>query len=93
MRDYGGMVSFELKKNNLKQATSLLSNLKLFKLAESLGGVESLISHPYSMTHASLSKEQKKINNITEGLIRISIGIENHEDLINDLINGFNKLK
>ena len=45
------------------------------------------------MTHASLSKEQKKINNITEGLIRISIGIENHEDLINDLINGFNKLK
>ena len=93
MRDFGGMVSFELKKNNLKQATSLLSNLKLFKLAESLGGVESLISHPYSMTHASLSKEQKKINNITEGLIRISIGIENHEDLINDLINGFNKLK
>ena len=67
--------------------------MKLFKLAESLGGVESLISHPFSMTHASLSKEQKEINNITEGLVRISVGIENYEDLINDLSIAFNKLK
>jgi len=93
MKDFGGMVSFQLKKNNFKQATKFLSNLKLFKLAESLGGVESLISHPYSMTHASLSNEQKNLNSITEGLIRISIGIENHEDLINDLEKGFKKLK
>ena len=93
MNDFGGMVSFQFKKNNFKLTTKFLSNLKLFKLAESLGGVESLISHPFSMTHASLSKEQKKINNITEGLVRISIGIEHYEDLINDLSKAFNKLK
>tara|TARA_Y100001933_G_scaffold53647_1_gene52895 strand:- start:851 stop:2002 length:1152 start_codon:yes stop_codon:yes gene_type:complete len=93
MRDFGGMVSFKLKKNSFSYAKKFLSNLKVFTLAESLGGVESLISHPFSMTHASLSDELKAKNKITESLIRISVGIENHEDLINDLSKSFNKLK
>ncbi len=93
MNDFGGMISFQFKGNDFKLTKRFLSNLKLFKLAESLGGVESLISHPFSMTHASLSKEQKKINHITEGLVRISVGIEHYEDLINDLSKAFNKLK
>jgi len=93
MKDFGGMISFQFKGNNFKLTKKFLSNLKLFKLAESLGGVESLISHPFSMTHASLSKEQKKINHITEGLVRISVGVEHSEDLINDLSKAFNKLK
>ena len=93
MKDFGGMISFQFKGNNFKLTKKFLSNLKLFKLAESLGGVESLISHPFSMTHASLSKEQKKINHITEGLVRISVGVEHYEDLINDLSKAFNKLK
>ena len=93
MKGFGGMISFQFKGNNFKLTKKFLSNLKLFKLAESLGGVESLISHPFSMTHASLSKEQKKINHITEGLIRISVGVEHFEDLINDLSKAFNKLK
>jgi len=93
MSGFGGMVSFQFKKNDFKLTKKFLSKLKLFKLAESLGGVEYLISHPFSMTHASLSDKQKEINNITEGLVRISIGIEHHEDLINDLSTAFNKLK
>ena len=93
MRDFGGMVSFKLKMNSFNVAKKFLSNLKIFTLAESLGGVESLISHPSSMTHASLSKELKAKNKITDSLIRISVGIENHEDLINDLSKSFNKLK
>tara|TARA_B100000579_G_C22829742_1_gene855252 strand:- start:2149 stop:2553 length:405 start_codon:yes stop_codon:yes gene_type:complete len=93
MRNFGGMVSFKLKKNSFAIAKKFLANLKIFTLAESLGGVESLISHPSSMTHASLSAELKKKNQITDSLIRISVGIENHEDLINDLSKSFNKLK
>ena len=65
MRDFGGMVSFKLKKNSFSDAKKFLSNLKVFTLAESLGGVESLISHPFSMTHASLSDELKAKNKIT----------------------------
>ena len=87
------MVSFKLKKNNFGIVKKFLSNLKIFTLAESLGGVESLISHPSSMTHASLSAELKLKNKITDSLVRISVGIENHEDLINDLSKSFNKLK
>ncbi len=93
MKGFGGMVSFKLKKNNFGIVKKFLSNLKIFTLAESLGGVESLISHPSSMTHASLSAELKLKNKITDSLVRISVGIENHEDLINDLSKSFNKLK
>ena len=89
MRDYGGMVSFELKKNNLKQATSLLSNLKLFKLAESLGGVESLIEHPAIMTHGSINPQKRKELGILDNFVRISVGIEDIDDLIFDLNSAF----
>ena len=70
-----------------------LSSTKLFKLAESLGGVESLISHPASMTHASIPKSEREKNNLSDSLIRISVGIENSEDLINDLNNALLVLK
>jgi cystathionine beta-lyase/cystathionine gamma-synthase len=70
----------------------LISSTKLFKLAESLGGVESLISHPASMTHASIPKEEREKNNLSESLIRISIGIEEPEDLINDLKQAFSRI-
>ena len=92
MRDFGGMMSFTLKNNSFNDAIKIIQNTKLFKLAESLGGVESLISHPASMTHASIPKEEREKNNISDSLIRISIGIEDYEDLINDLSHAINKI-
>ena len=92
MRKFGGMISFTLKNNSFDKAITLISATKLFKLAESLGGVESLISHPASMTHASIPKEEREKNNLSESLIRISIGIEEPEDLINDLKQAFSKI-
>lgn len=93
MRDFGGMLSFTLKNNSFDDAVQIISNTKLFKLAESLGGVESLISHPPSMTHASIPKEEREKNNLSDSLIRISIGIENGDDLVNDLNQAFKSLK
>lgn len=84
MRGFGGMVSFEVK-GGLEAAKNLLKNTELFSLAESLGGVESLIEHPASMTHASLPQETREKLGISDGLIRISVGIEDVEDLIGDL--------
>ena len=92
MRKFGGMISFTLKNNSFDKAITLISSTKLFKLAESLGGVESLISHPASMTHASIPKEAREKNNLSESLIRISIGIEEPEDLINDLKQAFSRI-
>ena len=92
MRKFGGMISFTLKNNSFDKAITLISSTKLFKLAESLGGVESLISHPASMTHASIPKEERVKNNLSESLIRISIGIEEPEDLINDLKQAFSRI-
>ena len=92
MRKFGGMISFTLKNNSFDKAITLISSTKLFKLAESLGGVESLISHPASMTHASIPKEEREKNNLSESLIRISIGIEEPEDLINDLKQAFSRI-
>ena len=92
MRKFGGMISFTLKNNSFDKAITFISATKLFKLAESLGGVESLISHPASMTHASIPKEEREKNNLSESLIRISIGIEEPEDLINDLKQAFSKI-
>jgi len=86
------MMSFTLKNNSFNDAIKIIQNTKLFKLAESLGGVESLISHPASMTHASIPKEEREKNNISDSLIRISIGIEDYEDLINDLSHAINKI-
>ncbi len=85
MRGFGGMMSFTLKDDRLEIANKLLSSTKLFALAESLGGVESLINHPASMTHASIPKEERLKNGLTDSLIRLSVGIEDVEDLIEDL--------
>lgn len=88
MRDFGGMISFELKNNSVEAATKLLSSTKIFSLAESLGGVESLINHPASMTHASIPREERIKNGLSDSLIRLSVGIEDAEDLIEDLRNA-----
>jgi len=85
MRGFGGMLSFTLKDPSVEAATKVLSSTKLFSLAESLGGVESLINHPASMTHASIPREERLKNGLTDGLIRLSIGIEDAEDLVEDL--------
>ena len=85
MRDFGGMVSFTLKGNNYNDAQKVLSNTKLFSLAESLGGVESLIGHPASMTHASIPKDEREKTGVVDSLIRLSVGVEDQEDLIDDL--------
>jgi len=85
MRDFGGMLSFVLKNDSVEEAMRVLSSTKLFSLAESLGGVESLINHPASMTHASIPKEERIKNGLTDSLIRLSVGIEDADDLIDDL--------
>lgn len=85
MRDFGGMLSFTLKNDTLEKATKLMESVELFSLAESLGGVESLINHPASMTHASIPKEERIKNGLSDSLIRLSIGVEDAEDLIEDL--------
>jgi cystathionine beta-lyase/cystathionine gamma-synthase len=88
MKDFGGMLSFTLKDDSVEAATKVLTSTKLFSLAESLGGVESLINHPASMTHASIPREERIKNGLTDGLIRLSIGIEDAEDLVDDLKNA-----
>lgn len=85
MRDFGGMMSFELKNDSVEEAKRVLSSTKLFSLAESLGGVESLINHPASMTHASIPREERIKNGLSDSLIRLSVGVEDADDLINDL--------
>lgn len=85
MRDFGGMLSFTLKNDSIENATKLMESMHLFSLAESLGGVESLINHPASMTHASIPKEERIKNGLSDSLIRLSIGVEDVEDLIEDL--------
>ena len=85
MRGFGGMISFELKNDSVEEAKRVLSSTKVFALAESLGGVESLINHPASMTHASIPREERIKNGLSDSLIRLSVGIEDAEDLIEDL--------
>ena len=85
MRGFGGMMSFTLKDDSIEAANKVLSSTHLFSLAESLGGVESLINHPASMTHASIPREERLKNGLTDGLIRLSVGIEDANDLIEDL--------
>jgi cystathionine beta-lyase/cystathionine gamma-synthase len=85
MRDFGGMISFELKNDSVDEAKRVLSSTHLFSLAESLGGVESLINHPASMTHASIPREERIKNGLSDSLIRLSVGIEDADDLIEDL--------
>jgi cystathionine gamma-lyase len=88
MRMFGAMVSFSLKDDSLDAANKVLSSTKLFSLAESLGGVESLIGHPASMTHGSIPLEERKKTGVVDSLIRLSIGIEDADDLIEDLKNA-----
>lgn len=85
MRGYGGMISFSLVGNRLQDAHEIVKKVKIFALAESLGGVESLIGHPVTMTHASIPKEEREKTGIVDSLIRLSVGIEDAEDLIADL--------
>lgn len=90
MRGFGGMMSFTLKDDSTATAMKLLSSTKLFALAESLGGVESLINHPASMTHASIPREERIKNGLTDSLIRLSVGVEDIDDLIQDLDHALN---
>lgn len=85
MRGFGGMISFTLKGNQLQDALDLVKKVEIFALAESLGGVESLIGHPATMTHASIPKEVREQSGVVDSLIRLSVGIEDAEDLIADL--------
>ncbi|MCA6379298.1 MAG: cystathionine gamma-synthase [Cytophagales bacterium] len=92
MKDFGGMLSFTLKDDRLEKAITFMENVELFSLAESLGGVESLINHPASMTHASIPKEERLKNGLSDSLIRLSVGVEDIEDLIQDLENTLTKV-
>ncbi len=88
MRDFGGMVSFDLVDDSIEAATMVLTKTHYFSLAESLGGVESLIGHPSTMTHASIPREERLKVGLTDSLIRLSVGVEDVTDLIDDLNNA-----
>jgi len=92
MNDFGGMLSFSTKNNQKADAIMIVENLKLFTLAESLGGVESLSGHPASMTHASIPKEEREKTGVTDSLIRLSVGIEDVADLLEDLKQALLKI-
>lgn len=85
MKGFGGMISFTTAEGTLESAVKIVENLKVFTLAESLGGVESLAGHPASMTHASIPQEERAKTGVVDSLIRLSVGIEDEEDLVNDL--------
>ncbi len=91
MKDFGGMVSFTLKENKIEKAVKVLSKFKIFSLAESLGGVESLCGHPATMTHASIPKEEREKTGVVDSLIRLSVGIEDADDLTDDLKQALNQ--
>jgi cystathionine beta-lyase len=93
MKDFGGMLSFTLKNDSLENATTLMESVEIFSLAESLGGVESLINHPASMTHASIPKEERTKNGLSDSLIRLSVGVEDAEDILADLEQALEKVK
>ena len=90
MKDFGGMVSFKLKDESREATFQFLENTKLFTLAESLGGVESLVNHPVTMSHASIPKQERLKIGITDNLVRLSVGIEDIEDLLADLEQALN---
>ena len=91
MRDFGGMISFSLKGADLEKTFEIASRFKLFTLAESLGGVESLVNHPVSMTHGSIPKEARDAVGVTDNLLRLSVGVEDIEDLLEDLEQALGK--
>lgn len=91
MKYFGGMISFTLKNNKIEDAVKVLENFEIFVLAESLGGVESLCGHPATMTHASIPKSEREKVGLSDSLIRLSVGIEDAEDLKNDLAQALDK--
>lgn len=90
MKDFGAMISFTTKGNDYEKSIKIIESLKIFTLAESLGGVESLAGHPASMTHASIPKLERERTGVVDSLIRLSVGIEDSEDLIQDLNQAIN---
>ena len=90
MKDFGGMISFTLKGNDKEEAFRVMESFRYFSLAESLGGVESLVNHPATMTHASIPYEERQKIGLLDSLIRLSVGIEDVEDLIEDLKQAIN---
>ncbi len=92
MKDFGGMISFTLKDDAIEKALTFLKSTHLFALAESLGGVESLVGHPATMTHASIPKAEREANGLKDSLIRLSVGIEHVDDLIADLEGALAKV-
>ena len=85
MKNFGGMISFTLKGNSKEEAFKIMESFKFFSLAESLGGVESMVNHPATMTHASIPYEERQKIGLLDSLIRLSVGIEDVEDLLADL--------
>jgi len=85
MRDFGGMISIVLKDKSIENTFKVASSFHVFALAESLGGVESLINHPATMTHASIPKAEREQAGVVDNLLRLSVGVEDVEDLISDL--------
>ena len=92
MNDFGGMISFNLKRNKLEDAVKLVTSTSFFTLAESLGGVESLCGHPASMTHAAIPKIEREKTGIVDSLVRLSVGIEDIEDLVQDIDESLQKI-
>ena len=92
MNDFGGMISFITKGNSIEDAKKVITSTKIFSLAESLGGVESLCGHPATMTHAAIPKEEREKSGVVDALIRLSVGIEDVEDLIADLSQALEKI-
>ena len=92
MNNFGGMISFITKGNSLEDAKKVITSTKIFSLAESLGGVESLCGHPATMTHAAIPKEEREKSGVVDALIRLSVGIEDVEDLIADLSQALEKI-
>ena len=90
MKDFGGMVSFRLKDDSKEATFKFLKNTNVFTLAESLGGVESLVNHPVTMSHASMPEKERLKIGITDALIRLSVGIEDEEDILADLEQALN---
>lgn len=92
-RGFGGIVSFTLKNDSEEAALAFVTHTKLFKLAESLGGIKSLVSHPANMTHKSIPAEKRKAAGVSDSLIRLSVGLEDAEDLVNDIRQAFDSVK
>jgi cystathionine beta-lyase len=90
MNNFGGMISFTLKKNKKEEAFKVMSSFQVFTLAESLGGVESLSCHPATMTHAAIPKKEREKSGVVDSLIRLSVGIEDAEDLKEDIEQALN---